>query len=163
MTRALSKANIIAALKPYFSVKELVCPHTYARFGENSWQFLQTPLLHTLLILRTEILKVELHCNNWYKVGGKLSQRGLRCNLCEEVKKYTDINRTYISAHIQGLAVDLTSPKMQAQQMRDEIMAHADLLPYPVRIEQNEDDKPTWLHIDCYDTAKGNKITPFKG
>ena len=159
----MTRAEIIAALKANFDIKELVCPHTYARFGDNSWQFLQTPLLHTLLVLRTKILNVPLNCNNWYKVGGKLSQHGLRCNLCEEVKKYTDINRTYLSAHIQGLAVDLTSPKMKAQQMRDIIKDHADDLPYPVRIEQNDGDNPTWLHIDCYDTAKGNKITPFKG
>ena len=160
----MTKAEIIKALKENFDIKELVCPHTYARFGENSWQFLQTPLLHTLLVLRTKILNVPLNCNNWYKVGGKISQRGLRCNLCEEVKKkHTDLNTIYLSAHVQGLAVDLTSPKMTAQQMRDIINAHADNLPCPVRIEQNEDDKPTWLHIDCYDNAKGKKITPFKG
>lgn len=162
----MTKAEIIKALKDnsLFDIKELVCPHTYARFGENSWLFLQTPLLHTLLVLRTKILNVPLHCNNWYKVGGKLSQRGLRCNLCEEVKKkHTDLNSIYLSPHVQGLAVDLTSPKMTAQQMRDIIKDHAGDLPYPVRIEQNEDDKPSWLHIDCYDTAKGKKITTFKG
>ena len=156
----MTKAQIIEALKPYFDAKQLVCPHTYARHGERSWLFLQTPLLHTLLVLRTDILNVPLLCNNWAKVGGQYSQRGLRCNLCEEVKrKYTDIGVVYLSAHTQGLAVDLTSSKMTAEEMRQKIYAAADRLPYPVRIEEGK----SWLHIDCYDTATGKKITTFKG
>lgn len=161
----MTKAEIIRALKDnsLFDIKELVCPHTYARHGENSWMFLQTPLLHTILILRTQILNVPLTCNNWYKVGGQYSQRGLRCNLCDEVKnKHTDLNKLYLSAHVQGLAVDLKSPKMTAEEMRQKIYANAHLLPYPVRIEDNGDGTPSWLHIDCYDTAKGKKITKFK-
>lgn len=160
----MTKAQIIKALEPYFDVKQLVCPHTYARHGERSWMFLQTPLLHTLLVLRTDILNVPLLCNNWSKVGGKYSQRGLRCNLCDEVrKKHTDIGTVYLSAHTQGLAVDLSSPKMTAEEMRRRIYAAADRLPYPVRVEDNGDGTPSWLHIDCYDTGTCKKITTFKG
>ena len=159
----MTKAQIIEALKPYFDAKQLVCPHTYARHGEKSWLFLQTPLLHTLLVLRTEILNVPLLCNNWAKVGGRYSQRGLRCNLCDEVKSKTDRGVVYLSAHTQGLAVDLSSPKMTAEEMRKKIYAAADRLPYPVRVEDNGNGTPSWLHIDCYDTATGKKITTFKG
>ena len=44
-------------------------------------------------------------------------------------------------------------------EMRQKIYAAAERLPYPVRIEEGT----SWLHIDCYDTATGKKITTFKG
>lgn len=159
----MTKAEIIEALRKNFDVRELVCPHTYARYGENSLLYMQTPILHTLLVLRTKILNVPLTINT-YPMRGTITQRGLRCNLCPMVKNdKTEKGLLYLSAHIQGLALDIVSSKMKAQQMRDIIKDHADDLPYPVRIEQNDGDNPTWLHIDCYDTAKGNKITTFKG
>ena len=159
----MTKSEIIEALRKNFDVRELVCPHTYARYGENSWLYMQTPILHTLLVLRTKILNVPLTINT-YPMRGTITQRGLRCNLCPMVKNdKTEKGLLYLSAHIQGLALDIVSSKMKAQQMRDIIKDHAGDLPYPVRIEQNDGDNPTWLHIDCYDTAKGNKITTFKG
>lgn len=158
----MTKAEIIAALRKNFDVRELVCPHTYARSGEKSFLFLQTPALHTLLVLRTQILKVPLIINT-YPMHGTVTQRGLRCNLCPLVKEKTDKGILYQSPHPEGLAWDIVSPEMSAEQMRQKIYANASLLPYPVRIEDNGDGTPNWLHIDCYDTAKGNKITPFKG
>ena len=153
----MTRDEIIRQLKPYFDIKELVCPHTYARHGEKSWMFLQTPLLHTLLVLRTDILNVPLLCNNWAKVGGKYSQRGLRCNLCDEVRTKTGNNTVYLSAHVQGSAVDLTSTKMTAEEMRSRIKSNATKLPYHVRIEKDK----TWLHIDTYDA--GTPVAEFKG
>ena len=158
----MTKSEIIEALRKNFDVRELVCPHTYARYGENSWLYMQTPILHTLLVLRTKILNVPLTINT-YPMRGTITQRGLRCNLCPMVKNdKTEKGLLYLSAHVQGLAVDLTSSKMKAQQMRDIIKDHAGELPYPVRIEQNDGDNPTWLHIDCFDNGKGKKITYFK-
>ena len=159
----MTRAEIISALKANFDIKELVCPHTYARYGENSLLYMQTPILHTLLVLRTKILNVPLTINT-YPMRGTITQRGLRCNLCPMVKNdKTEKGLLYLSAHIQGLALDIVSSKMTAEQMRQKIYAKAKELPYPIRIEDNGDGTPTWLHIDCYDTAKGNKITPFKG
>lgn len=159
----MTKAEIIEQLKRNFDVRELVCPHTYARHVDNSWLFLQTPLLHTLLVLRTKILNVPLTINN-YPMRGTVTQRGLRCNLCPKVRdEKTQNGILYLSAHTQGLAVDIVSSKMTAEEMRRKIYANASLLPYPVRIEDNGDGTPNWLHIDCYDTAEGKKITTFKG
>ena len=65
----------------YFRIEELVCPHTFNKFGELSWRFLSTEYLHTLLILRTEVLDVPMIIND-YVFGGNITQRGLRCNIC---------------------------------------------------------------------------------
>ena len=46
----MTRQEIIRQLKRYFDIRELVCSHTYQKFGENvSWQFLDTEALHTLL------------------------------------------------------------------------------------------------------------------
>ena len=114
--------------------------------------FLVTIYLHTLLVLRRDILKVHLVCNTT-----TLTQRGLRCNLCDIVKEKTEDDIVYLSAHHLGIGGDLSSPEMTAEEMRKKIEEKQDLLPYPVRIEL----KVNWLHIDCYDMGNSQKITYF--
>lgn len=148
----MTRSEIITALKRYFKIQELVCPHVFAKHGEISWMFLSTLYLHTLLVLRRDILKVPLVCNTT-----TLTQRGLRCNLCEIVKAKTDADIVYLSAHHLGIGGDLSSPEMTAEEMRRKIEDNSDLLPYPIRMEKGVN----WLHIDCYDTGTPNKITYF--
>lgn len=150
--KIMTRTEIISQLKKYFHIKELVCPHVYAEHGERAWMFLATAYLHTLLILRRDILKVPLVCNT--KV---LTQRGLRCNLCDIVKEKTEDDILYLSAHHLGIGGDLSSPEMTAEEMRTEIEENKDFLPYPVRMENDVN----WLHIDCYDTGTPSKITYF--
>ena len=146
----MTRADIIFQLRAFFDVSELVCPHTYKRFGELSWQFFDTATLHTLLVLRREILCVPMTIN-----AGESTQRGLRCNLCELVKGK---KKQYLSAHLMGKGFDVVSSQMTAQQMRDKISANADKLPYPIRIEKDV----TWLHFDTFDPTNGeDKITLF--
>lgn len=146
----MRRNDIIEQLKRYFNIKELVCPHVYVKFGEQAWIFLSTPLLHTLLVLRRDILKVPLVCNT--KI---LTQRGLRCNHCEIVKGKTT---PYLSAHVTGNGIDLSGSEMTAEEMRLKIAENVDMLPCKVRIEQDVN----WLHIDCYDSGKNVRITYFK-
>lgn len=149
----MEKQEIIEQLKQYFDIEELVCNHIIERYdGEKAWLFLHKDLLHTLLVLRKDILKVPLYCNIHKNC---LTQRGLRCNLCEIVKNKTDNGNLYMSAHVLGSALDLISPEMTAKEMRKAIMSEADKLPCNVRIEDNVD----WLHIDIYDT--GNRVYLF--
>lgn len=150
----MERDNIIKELKKYFKITELVCPHTYNKHGENSWKFLDTESLETLLVLRTKILCVPLICNSYSK---NLTQRGFRCNLCELNKNKTIKGVLSISAHSTGKGWDLTSPNMTAEEMRKKIKAKSYLLPYPVRIEKDID----WLHIDCYNDNDDEKITYF--
>lgn len=150
----MKRDEIIKRLKKYFKITELVCTHTYNRYGNGSWRFLDTEALYTLLVLREDILKVPLICNSYSK---NLTQRGLRCNLCELNKEKTNKGTIALSAHSTGKGWDLTSPDMTAEDMRKEIKAKSYLLPYPIRIEKDVD----WLHIDNYDAGNSQKITYF--
>lgn len=146
----MPREEIIKQLKPYFDVKELVCNHIYSRFGEQSWMFLSTQLLHVLLCLRTDILRMPMHINT-----GNMHQRGMRCNLCPIVKSKKSV---YVSAHTTGNAVDFTCDDKTAEEVREIIKAKPLLLPCKVRLE----DGVSWVHIDVYDDGTEDKITTFK-
>jgi len=154
----MTRQEIIRQLKRYFDVRELVCSHTYQKFGENvSWQFLDTEILHTLLVLRTQILKCGMVIND-YIFAGNNEQRGLRCNICPIPKDKTDKNQIYLSAHCNGAGFDVVFGKhtgMTAEKARSLILENQHLLPYNIRLEA----RVTWLHIDCYDT--GEKVSYF--
>lgn len=141
----LERSQIIAQLKHYFSIKELVCDHTYQRWGEASWQFLDTEFLHCLLIIRRDILKSPMVCN-----GNAQTQRGLRCNKCAIVKNKANV---YLSPHILGKAGDFTVKGMSAEQARTKIKLLSHILPYNIRLENGV----SWLHFDVlpqYGTTK---------
>lgn len=147
----MNRVEIIQKLSQFFDIEELVCPHTFKKWGDRSWQFLDTEFLHTLLILRTEVLNAPMWCN-----GNGLPQRGLRCNLCQLVKAKTDI---YLSAHIFGKGADFTVSGMSAEQARNLIRTNIDKFPYPIRLEK----AVSWLHIDVLDTNNGTKLVEFDG
>lgn len=146
----MSRQEIIKKLKEHFDIKELVCNHIYSRFNTQSWMFLSTPLLHTLLVLRTEILNLPMVVNT-----SSLKQRGMRCNMCPIVKDKTS---AYISAHVTGNGVDFTCTAKSAEEVRQTIKDNQDKLPYPIRLEEGVN----WVHIDVYDSGFYNKITTFK-
>lgn len=154
----MNKSEIIQELKQFFRIEELVCPHTYKRFGDRSWSFLDERLLHALLILRRDLLKVPLTINTYHLQGGAVTQRGLRCNVCQIVKDKSVKDAVYLSSHIFGKAVDIVSNKMTAHEMREIIKANLDKFPFPIRIEKDV----SWLHIDVTDEMKG-KLVEFNG
>lgn len=148
----MTREEIIEQLKEYFHIKELVCDHTYAKFGENSWNFLDTDFLHVLLVLRKYILRLPMVCNTSDK-----KQRGLRCNRCGLV---TAKKTVYLSAHVLGKAGDFIVQGMTASAVRTRIRECADKLPCQVRIERGK----SWLHIDVRPTAgRTEKIIEFYG
>ena len=143
---------IIKALKPYFHVKELVCPHCYAKHGERSWQFLDTNLLYCILLIRETIL-----CRPMYVNGKTYKQRGLRCNMCDIVKSKTDV---YLSAHVLGKAIDFTVSGMNAEEARKRIKQHAASFPCNIRLEADV----SWIHFDVVQTyGNEDKVYVFKG
>lgn len=94
----MNKLKIVNELKKYFKIQELVDKRTHARWGDNAWNFFDDRLLETILVLRRDILKVSLVCNDW-SWGGKNQQRGLRTNLSPLVKEKTDRGVLYLSQH----------------------------------------------------------------
>lgn len=132
----MDRNKILAEIKKFFDVDELVCDHTYARWKESAWQFLDTDYLHCLLIIRRDILQKPMYCN-----GNSTHQRGLRCNRCPMVRQKSSV---YLSSHLLGKAGDFTVQGMTAQQARDKIKAAQALLPCPIRMERGV----SWLHFD---------------
>ena len=147
----MTRDEILKEIKKFFDVEELVCDHTYAKWGEKSWQFLDTDYLHVLLVIRRDIIKKPMYCNS------KTSkQKGMRCNMCQIVKEKKSV---YLSSHLFGKAGDFTSPYMKAEEMRRLIKENADLLPCPVRIEGGV----SWLHFDVRSTDDSDqKVYEFK-
>lgn len=152
-----TRRQLIEKLKKYFDIRELVCPHTYNAFGEKSWQFFDRDLLETLLVLRENVFGTSMLINN-YHMKGTLSQRGLRCNICNIPKEKTLKNLIYLSAHPNGAGFDADVKGLTAAQARAKVKANAHLLPVPVRCEADV----TWLHLDVYDMGQ-DKYIEFKG
>lgn len=132
----MERNQILAEISKYFSIEELVCKHTYEKWRNNSWQFLDTNFLHALLVIRRDILKSPMTCNS-----DDAEQRGLRCNRCDLVKNKASV---YLSSHILGKAGDFTVKDMTAEEARQKIKNNAHLLPCPIRLERGV----SWLHLD---------------
>lgn len=149
----MNRNDILNEVKKFFDIDELVCGHILSRFNENAWQFLDTDYLHTLLIVRRDILKKPMYCNN-HKAG--TYQRGLRCNMCDLVRSKS---YAYLSAHVLGKAGDFTVKDMTAEEARTAIKKAADLLPVNIRMEKGT----SWLHIDVMpQTGVTDKVYEFK-
>lgn len=150
----MTKRNkLIMSLRPYFNIRELVCPHVWNKFKENAWQFLSTELLSTLLTLRTVVIGEPMIVNNW-NIKGSYSQRGLRCNICSLVK---DKDNCYMSAHSLGKAVDFSVKGKTAEEVRSIIKQNIDKFEYPIRLEEGT----SWVHIDCYTLDDSIKLVTF--
>ena len=132
----MTREEILTAIRPYFDIDELVCNHTVAKWGDKSWQFLDTDFLHCLLVIRRDIVKRAMWCN-----GSQKKQRGLRCNRCDMVRSKSSV---YLSSHVLGKAGDFTISGLSAEKARELIKANADLLPCPIRMEKGV----SWLHFD---------------
>ena len=132
----MTREQILAEIRKYFDVDELVCNHTFAKWGVQSWQFLDTDYLHALLVIRRDILKRPMWCN-----GTQKKQRGLRCNRCDMVRGKSSV---YLSAHVLGKAGDFTISGLTAEQARTLIKQNAAMLPCNIRIEK----AVSWLHFD---------------
>lgn len=152
----MTREEILTAIRPYFEIKELVCDHTYAKFGEKAWDFLDTDYLHALLVIRRDIIRLPMWCNS-----SSLHQRGLRCNRCQMVRSKSSV---YLSAHVLGKAGDFTITGMTASAAREKIKANAALLPCKVRLEKwDETGKEiSWVHIDVIDSPNNPKVYEFK-
>lgn len=144
-------------IKKYFSVKELVGPEVYRKHGDRSIQFICPMLQETLFILRHN-LKKPITINNW-AFGGRFTQRGLRTNVSAMV---LNKNFLYLSAHMFGKAVDFDVKGMTACEVREWIVANANLFPYQIRLERNLKGKPiSWIHMDVIQDESKPKIYLF--
>lgn len=137
----------------HFGLKELACPHIYAKFGDMCWQFFDIRLLETIDFVRDKL--GPMYVNNW-DIDGAFDERGFRCIQCSLVKSAIKDNRLYVSPHMLGKAVDFDILGMTAQEVREWLIANQGYLPYNIRLEDNVN----WVHLDVEDTGK--KIQLFQ-
>ena len=147
----MEREQILAEIKRFFDAEELACNHTLERHKNASWRFLDTMYLWCLLVIRKDILRKPMYCNN-HSAGQH--QRGLRCNLCELVKSK---DRVYLSAHILGKGGDFTVVGMTSEEARQQIKRFQHLLPCPIRVEEGV----SWLHFDVMPNDAGVKVYGF--
>jgi hypothetical protein len=96
---------------------------------------------------------------NTYGAGGKYSQRGYRCNMCQLVREKTVGNVMYLSAHTRFQAIDFNVADMLDEEIRQWLERHKKEMPHPIRIES---DTRGWVHVDV-STDSFQKITYFEG
>lgn len=152
----MERDELIKEVKKYFQLKELVCPHCVNTFGDNAWQFISTELLSIIYTLRTQVIKKPMIVNSY---NNNLTQRGLRCNICQLCKDNTTKNKIYMTAHGLGKAIDFTVNDMPAEEVRNLIRSNIDKFEYPIRLERDV----TWVHVDAYTTDNKTKLIEFNG
>lgn len=129
----------------YFSIKELVSPIVYNKWGEQSWMFFDEDVLKELDYIR-ETFGSPIIINNWAN-GGSLKQCGLRSNMDELVKSKKTL---YLSGHILSKAFDLHSMYGYNQKLFNHVynLIKNKKLKKFKRLE-NFNNTKTWIHIDC--------------
>ncbi|MGL4935000.1 MAG: hypothetical protein ACRC51_05950 [Cetobacterium sp.] len=138
----------------YFKLQELVCPDIYKQYGDSAWEFFDQNFLKDLDGIR-ELFNTAIIINNWH-IGGSYKESGLRCALCNEVKKHTLKGKVNMSAHKMNGA-DLKLKGIEIKKAVETIVNNAHRFKTIKRIE-NPDYTPTWLHVDTRGHHEGIKI-----
>lgn len=141
----------------WFTLKELVSPAVYSRFGEFAWYFLNEGMLKDMDLLREVIWGKPLFINTW-SFGGQFKESGFRCNTDSIVKAK---KTPYCSAHCLGRGFDLKpeNPK-DVPELFKKIQLNYHKFSTVSRMESIE-SAPTWIHLD--DLAdRGNCIKIFE-
>jgi hypothetical protein len=94
--------------------------------------------------------------NNWQE-HGQLSQRGLRCPLCQLVQDRFKTGDLFMDPHAMGKAIDQDFQGMTAEEGRKYLIDNKSLWPYHFRLE----DKVEWIHLDLYTDGSNGKIVLF--
>lgn len=156
----MTQEEIRTEIKKYFQIYELVGPKTYKKHGERAWKFFSDNALHSLLITRVNLNR-KITVNTWYW-GGKFSQRGLRTNVQNMFRQLTKALKLYLSGHVLGEAFDYDVQGMEAEEVREWIVANHHLYPMKIRLEHKKNGKPiTWVHQDSIFEPHNPKVYLF--
>ena len=156
----MDKGELIKEIEKYFTIQEFVGTATYKKYGRTAWKWIDKDLLETMLIIRQTIGR-PITINNWH-VGGKYSQRGLRTIVQQLVKNYFYKGSLYLSAHLFGKAVDFDVKGMTANEVREWLIDHKEILPHKIRLENKLKGKYiSWVHLDVFWEEKNEKVYLF--
>ena len=140
----------------YFSIKELVSPVVYQRWGEQAWMFFDELTLIDLDNIRNS-WKSPIIINNW-SGGGNLKQCGLRSNLDQIPNDCTKNGKLYLSAHCMGKAFDLHDKLGRNKQLFEHVysLILTNKLKTFKRIENWNATSSSggWVHTDTFQSDK---------
>lgn len=162
----MTREEILNSIQTYFDIYELVDKTVYEQYGDRAWKFIDTDLLHVMLVIRVGIGK-PIYANNWKTAKPTdiiFDERGLRTNICDIVMDKTNKGMLYLSGHVHGKALDFDVSGMDPEEVRKWILQYEDLLPCKVRLEHinTKTGKPiTWVHLDTIWEAHNPKIYMF--
>ena len=129
-----------------FSIKELVSPIVYEKWGEQAWMFFSEDTLRDLDYIR-DSYGSSIIINNWAR-GGTLKQCGLRSNMDDLVKSKKTL---YLSAHTMGKGFDLHCFYGHNNKLWQHVyglISKGKLKSF--RRLENLKDTPTWTHADSF-------------
>lgn len=137
-------------LSKHFSLKELVSPETFQKFGNSSIWFVDRAIVDVLEIIRTRINK-PVYMNTWSfnnptVLGPVYNYSGFRH---PELDGFSDW-----SQHRFGRAADIKIPGLESEEIRRWIRRNYNYL-WEAGLSTIEKDTPTWVHIDTRWTGKG--------
>jgi len=148
----------------YFTIKELVSPTVFDKFGEFSWSFFDADFLRDFDFIRDEWEKVvgkanaPLTINNW---NAGLTQCGLRSNQDPIVKEKKSV---YCSAHCLAKAVDLhtknASDTGKFWEFVKSLIVAGKLKTIRRLEDKNVTVKQNYVHADAFQTSS-NKLEVF--
>ena len=118
-----------------FSLQEFVSPIMFERYGKKALWFIDPRIIESAQSLRDN-LGLSLTINNW-AYGGDRWKSGLRTSDMEIYRPF--------SQHSFGRAVDIISPDITADEMRQHIISNQELYPHITTLEGDV----SWLHMDC--------------
>lgn len=162
--RDLTTRELYDRLLQYFDVRELVSPKAYRSFQHRGDYFFLSRFDRRLLVVILWIRETtgrKIYVNNW-AWGGRFDERGLRDNLTSIVLDRVGDQVVYLSGHALAMALDYDVEGMTAVEHRDWLDAHAEQLPYPIRLENKlNGEQISWTHLDVCDDPRNPKVYRF--
>jgi len=139
----------------WFTLKELVSPAVYQKFGDFAWNFLDKGMLKDNDLLR-DLWGKALFINTW-GFGGQYKESGFRCNT-DSIVKAKKI--PYCSAHVLGRGFDIKPELIEdVPKLYELIKLNFHKFSTVSRME-NIKCTPTWIHWDNLED-RSNKIIIF--
>lgn len=148
----------------FFDVREIVSEEVYEVFKHyGDYYFLSRfdlRLIEHILFVRKRLSKA-ITINTWMW-GGHLSERGLRSNVSNIVRRQTSANQPYLSGHPLAMALDYDVEGESAEEHREWLKEIQNELPHQIRLENLLNGDPiNWVHVDMCDDPRNPKVYEF--
>ena len=133
-----------------FSLVEFVPPEVYEKYLGNSIWFLDSKIFVMAQFIRDRFGK-PITINNWHS-GQSRRESGFRKPLSSTGASF--------SQHRYGRAIDFFIKGIEPDEIRRDIIKNFNLY-QPTGLTTLEENTPTWVHVDCRNTATNNLLVVY--